>query len=179
MDIKQLGFNYCRKRSDTGTRSTDITSGVAAESILAIWRKKPHQAKFFTREHFGKLYDVIFTEQLNGAQVVIAVQLYRIAENRRKRPHSNDPAFVRYASCFIAMQMGRRLLSEMNLKMKEINHRNFEDAKLLINQKEDAYFNDSVQDVQEALQKLYGTQEISLQQLSATFRRGDLIEKLQ
>ncbi|MDD1413319.1 AIPR family protein [Dolichospermum sp. ST_con] len=179
MDIKQLGFNYLRKRSDTGTRSTDITSGVAAESVLAIWRKKPHQAKFFTREHFGKLYDVIFTEQLNGSQVVIAVQLYRIAENRRKRPHSNDPAFVRYASCFIAMQMGRRLLREMNLKMKEINHRNFEDAKLLINQKEDAYFNDSVQDVQEALQKLYGTQEISLQQLSATFRRGDLIEKLQ
>jgi len=36
----------------------------------------------------------------------------------------------------------------------------------------------SVQDVREALCKLYGTEEISLQQLSATFRRGDLTEKL-
>ena len=179
MDIQQLGFNYRRKRSDTGTRSTDITSGVAAEAILAVWRQKPHQAKFFTREHFGKLYNVIFTEQLNGAQVIIAIQLYRIAENRRKRPHPNNPACVRYASCFIAMQMGKRLLKKMNLQMKEINHRNFEDANHLINQNGDNYFNDSVRDVQKALQALYGNQEISLQQLSATFRRGDLIEKLQ
>ena len=179
MDIQQLGFNYRRKRSDTGTKSTDITSGVAAEAILAVWRQKPHQAKFFTREHFGKLYNVIFTEQLNGAQVVIAVQLYRIAETLRKRPYPHDPACVRYASCFIAMQMGKRLLKKMNLQMKEINHRNFKDANQLINQNWDNYFNDSVGDVQEALQALYGNQEISLQQLSATFRRGDLIEKLQ
>jgi hypothetical protein len=61
--------------------------------------------------------------------------LYRIGENRRKRPHSNDPACVRFASCFIAMQMGKRLLKKMNLQMKEINHRNFEDANQLINQK--------------------------------------------
>ena len=180
MDIKQLGFNYRRKRSDTSARSTtDITSGVAAEAILAVWRQKPHQAKFFTREHFGKLYDAIFTEKLNGSQVVIAVQLYRIAENRRKRPNPNDPPCVRYASCFIAMQMGRRLLHEMNLQIEQINHRNFHDANLLIDQKGEDYFNDSVRDIQQALQKLYGSQDISLQQLSATFRRGDLIEKLQ
>ncbi|PPJ63887.1 AIPR family protein [Cuspidothrix issatschenkoi] len=179
MDIQQLGFNYRRKRSDTGTISTDITSGVAAEAILAVWRQKPHQARFFTREHFGKLYNVIFTEHLNGAQVIIAVQLYRIAENRRKRPHPHDHACVRYASCFIAMQMGKRLLKKMNLQMKEINYRNFEDANQLINQNGENYFNDSVRDVQQALQALYGSQEISLQQLSATFRRGDLIEKLQ
>jgi hypothetical protein len=180
MDIKQLGFNYRRKRSDTSARSTtEITSGVAAEAVLAVWRHKPHQAKFFTREHFGKLYDTIFTEQLNGAQVIIAVQLYRIAENRRKRPNPNDPACVRYSSCFIAMQMGKRLLKKMNLQIQQINHRNFHDANLLIEQKGEDYFNDSVRDIQQALQKLYGIQDISLQQLSATFRRGDLIEKLQ
>ncbi|QYX32112.1 AIPR family protein [Sphaerospermopsis torques-reginae] len=180
MDIKQLGFNYRRKRSDTSARSTtEITSGVAAEAVLAVWRHKPHQAKFFTREHFGKLYDSIFTEQLNGAQVVIAVQLYRIAENRRKRPNPNDPACVRYSSCFIAMQMGKRLLKKMNLQIQQINHRNFHDANLFIEQKGEDYFNDSVRDIQQALQKLYGIQDISLQQLSATFRRGDLIEKLQ
>jgi hypothetical protein len=180
MDIKQLGFNYRRKRSDTSARSTtEITSGVAAEAVLAVWRHKPHQAKFFTREHFGKLCDTIFTEQLNGAQVIIAVQLYRIAENRRKRPNPNDPACVRYSSCFIAMQMGKRLLKKMNLQIQQINHRNFHDANLLIEQKGEDYFNDSVRDIQQALQKLYGIQDISLQQLSATFRRGDLIEKLQ
>lgn len=178
MDIQQLGFNYRRKRSDTSTRLTDITSGVAAEAVLSVWRRKPHQAKFFSREHFGKLYDSIFTEELNGAQVIIAVQLYRIAENRRKRPESKKPVFVRYASCFIAMQMGHRLLSDMNVPMKNISHQNFYSAQQLIEQSGEDYFNAAVQDIQQALQDLYGEQEISLQQLSPTFRRGDLISKL-
>lgn len=178
MDIQQLGFHYRRKRSDSSSRSTDITSGVAAE-VISVWREKPHQAKFFSREHFGKLYDAIFIDQLNGSQVVIAVQLYRIAENRRKRPEANDPDFVRYASCFIAMQMGRRLLADMNIQIRDISHQNFQSAQQLIVQNGDAYFNASVQDIQQALQNLYGGQEISLQQLSATFRRGDLISRLQ
>jgi len=178
MDIQQLGFNYRRKRSDTSTRSIDITSGVAAEAVLSVWREKPHQAKFFSREHFGKLYDSIFTDQLNGTQVIIAIQLYRIAENRRKRPETTDPEFVRYASCFIAMQMGRRLLAAMNIQMNDISHQNFQSAQQLIEQNSEAYFNASVQDIQRALQSLYGEQQISLQQLSATFRRGDLISSL-
>lgn len=179
MDIQQLGFNYRPKRSNTATRSTDITSGVAAEAVLSVWRRKPHQAKFFSREHFGKLYDAIFTDQLNGAQIVIAVQLYRIAENRRKRPDSTDPDFVRYASCFIAMQMGQKLLNDMKVQMKDISHQNFQLAQMLIDQNGESYFNASLEDIQRALQELYGEQEISLQQLSATFRRGDLISKLQ
>lgn len=178
IDIKQLGFNYRRKRSDTSTRPIDITSGVAAEAILAVWREKPHQAKFFSREHFGKLYNAIFTDQLSGAQVVIAVQLYRIAENRRKRPEPTDPDIVRYASCFIAMQMGRKLLNDLNISMEKVSHQNFKSAQHLIEQNSATYFNDSVTDIQQALQNLYGQQGISLQQLSATFRRGDLICRL-
>ncbi|MFM7887832.1 MAG: AIPR family protein, partial [Pseudanabaena sp.] len=49
ISIQQLGFNYRRKRSETSARATDISSGVAAEAVLAIWREKPHQAKFFSR----------------------------------------------------------------------------------------------------------------------------------
>jgi hypothetical protein len=181
LDIHQLGFNYRRKRSDTNARPMDITSGVAAEAVLSVWRRKPHQAKFFSREHFGKLYDVIFTDQLNGAQVVIAVQIYRLAENRRKRPEVIDPPFVRYASCFIAMQMGQKLLADMNATLQDLGHRNFQVAQQLIERNSEGYFQAAVQDLQQALGDLYGDghQEISLQQLSATFRRGDLISKLQ
>jgi AIPR protein len=179
MDIQQLGYSYRRKRSETSVRSTDITSGVAAEAVLSVWQEKPHQARFFAREHFGKLYGSIFTDQLNGAQVVLAVELYRIAENRRKRPESHDPDLVRYASCFIAMQMGRRLLSDMKLQRKDVSHQNFQLAHQMIGQKGEDYFNGSVGDIEAALKELYGAQEVSLQQLSATFRRGDLIDKLQ
>jgi len=178
MDIQQLGFNYRRKRSEMSNRPTDISSGVAAEAVLSVWRRKPHQAKFFSREYFGKLYDAIFTEQLNGAQVIIAVQLYRIAENRRKRPEPNDPDFVRYGSCFMAMQMGRRLLAGMKIEIDEISHQNFPLAQQLIDQDGEDYFKGAVEDIQRAIADLYGKKSVSLQQLSATFRRGDLISRL-
>lgn len=67
----------------------------------------------------------------------------------------------------------------MNIQMRDISHKNFQSAQQLIEQNGEAYFNDSLQDIQQALQNLYGEQEISLQQLSATFRRGDLISRLQ
>jgi hypothetical protein len=181
MDIEQLGYNYRRKRTEVNARAKDITSATTAQAILAVWRQRPHQAKFFMREHFGKLYDLIFTEQLNGSQAILAVLLYRIAENRRKRPEANDPEFIRYASCFIAMQMGKRLLSDMKNTIEQINHHNFRKAEQYIKQKGNEYFQASVKDISLALNKLYKAKEseISFQQLSATFRRGDLIEILQ
>ena len=179
MDISQFGFSYRRKRSDSGLRPLDITSGVAAEAILSVWRHRPHQAKFFTREHFGRLYGEIFSASLNGSQVILAVQLYRIAENRRKRPEDADPVVVRYASCFIAMQMGRRLIYDLGLvDVNGISHLNFKNANDLILANGDRYYSSSLGDIQQALSDLYGGQEVSPQQLSATFRRGDLIERL-
>ncbi len=181
VSIKELGYHYRRKRMEGSTKPTDITSGAAAEAILAVWRCAPHQAKFLTREHFGKLYDKIFDNTLNGAQVIIAVLLYRIAENHRRRPSENDPLFVRYASCFIAMQMGKRMLQDLGVDLSNLDHRNFEKAKTLVEERGESYFSKAVDDVHQALQSLYSKQyeeDISLQQLSATFRRGDLIERL-
>jgi hypothetical protein len=176
--IDSLGFSYRRKRTDTSTKANDITSGTAAEAVLAVWRHAPHQAKFFSREHFGKLYSQIFTDDLTGAQAIIAVLLYRIAENRRKRPQESDPLFIRYGSCFVAMQMGRRLLHDLNKSLQELDHRSFKDAEKLVQDKGADYLKESMLDVETALKDFYGDREISLQQLSATFRRGDLINRL-
>ena len=176
--IQELGFAYRRRRMDSGVRPNDVTSGAAAEAILAVWRNAPHQAKFSTREHFGKLYDTIFNDTLNGSQVIAAVLLYRIAENHRRRPADTDPVFVRYASCFIAMQMGRRLLKELKVELGDFDHRQFPQAKTLIEKQGEAYFSAAVEDVDKSLEELYGKHEISMQQLSATFRRGDLISRM-
>ncbi|MEI6639809.1 MAG: abortive phage resistance protein, partial [Chlorobium sp.] len=59
-----------------------------------------------------------------------------------------------------------------------LDHRNFAQAKELIEHKNEEYFLNSVDDVDQALKALYGDREISTQQLSATFRRGDLIGRL-
>lgn len=179
MDISQLGFSYRRKATDAPVKQSEITSGVAAEAILSVWRKRPHQAKFFSREHFGKLYEVIFPDDLNGAQLVVATLLYRIPENRRRKVVEDDPPFIRYASCFIAMQMGKYLLQDIGCDVRGLTHQNFDSAKGIVAQKGETYFNRAVSEVDTALRMLYGNDPVSLQQLSATFRRGDLIEKLE
>jgi hypothetical protein len=176
--IAGLGYTYRRKRMDTAASAADVTSGATAEAVLAVWRQAPHQAKFLTREHFGKLYETIFHE-LNGAQAVLAVLLYRIAENHRRRPQPADPPLVRYASCFIAMQTGRRLLRDLGVKASaDLNHTNFERARALIEAAGESYFRGAISDVEAAVTELYGHSEVSPQQLSATFRRGDLIAHL-
>jgi hypothetical protein len=177
--IEALGYDYHPQRSGENiTKATDITSLVAAEAVFSIWRQRPHQAKFRSAELFGTFYNTIFTENLNGAQVVIAVLLFRIAENRRKRPRESDPDAVRYGSCFYAMLMGAALLEDLGIRLSDLNHRNFEHARKLIETRGDAYFEDAIHAVENALRALYKDENISLQRLSATFRREDLIEKL-
>ena len=176
--IEALGYQYRRKRMDTPPKPHDITASAAAEALLAVWRHAPHQAKFLLREHFGKLYSVVFPGDVNGAQVVLAVLLYRIAENRRRRPTEADPTLVRYASCFIAMRMGQRLLHELDKPLTALNHQSFATAKKLVDERGEVYFREAVEDVETALKDLYGEKAVSTLQLSATFRRGDLIQKL-
>ncbi len=175
LDIEQLGYVYKRMRTQE-TRSSDITSGTAAAAVLSVWRGRPNQAKFFGREHFGKLYPLIFSPDLTGAEVVIAVLLFRFAENRRKRPVQGDPIFVRYGSCFIAMRMGSRLMRFVN--DKKITHTNFTQALEYFKENAETLFDDAVSEVKHALTELYGDRDISRQQLAATFRRGDLLDIL-
>jgi hypothetical protein len=178
LSIEQLGYTYRRKRSDTPPKASDITTATAAEAVLSVWRKRPHQAKFMSREHFGKLYEVIFSSSLNGAQVVAATMLFRFAENRRKRPPEGSPNFIPYASCYVAMLMGRYLLEDAKIELAALDHRNFASVKDLIEKNVETYYSRAVEAIKTALAALYKDQEVSLQRLSATFRREDLIEFL-
>lgn len=176
--MRELGYSYRRQRAEASLTARDISAGTAAEAVLSVWRERPQQAKFRSSEHFGKLYEDIFTADLNAAQVVVAVLLFRIAENKRKRPPEGAPDLVRYASCFAAMLMGRYLLVDIGAELGQLDHRNFGQAQSLIENHGDAYFDRATQALAEALGQLYGDTSISLQRLSATFRRGDLLEFL-
>lgn len=176
--MEDLGFNYRRQRSEDSFKVTDITSATAAEAVLSVWRRRPQQAKFMTREHFGKLYDTIFAPSLNGAQVVIATLLFRMAENIRKRPPAGSPPFVPYAGPFIAMLMGDALLDDLKCNVIKLDHRNFEEARKLVDDNGEWYAKEAIEKIAVALGMLYGGADVSLQRLSATFRRGDLLDFL-
>ncbi|HBI14532.1 MAG TPA: abortive phage resistance protein [Desulfobulbaceae bacterium] len=176
--IRDLGFTYHRHRSEASLKPIDISSAVAAEAVLSVWRERPHQGKFYGREHFGKLYDIIFSDELNATQVVIATLLFRFAENKRRRPPENSPDFIAYASCFLAMLMGKYLLTDLGITLAQLDHRKFDEAKSKLDQNEEDYFSRALTAIDVAVKRLYCDQTPSLQRLAATFRRGDLLEEL-
>lgn len=178
LGIEALGYTYKRQREEGAITPKIITSAVVAEAVLAIWREKPHQAKFSRREHFGKLYNEIF-KALNAAQAILAVLIFRWVENERKQPSIEPiPEFLPYASHYIAMMFGRRLLRDHSLEFNEISHRNFPELLQSLETQWKNYYQSARDDVANVLIQCYGKRQISLQQLSATFRRGDLLEML-
>ena len=178
LGMKDLGYTYKRQREEGGFGSNVIASSITAEATLAVWRKKPHQAKFRRKEHFGKLYEEIY-KNLNAAQAILAVLIFRAAENERKRPSLDaPPSFIPYASHYISMLVGRELLHDQGIVLKDVSHRNFAELLERLQNNEANYHDRAVENVTEALKACYGDREISLQQLSATFRRGDLLEML-
>lgn len=176
--ISELGYTYRAKREDRPVSSDEFTSAVIAEAVLAIWRRRPHQARFRSREHFGALYGTIFAEDLNGAQAIIAALLHRHAENHRKRPPEDAPDFLAYGSRFIAMLMGHYLLNEMGISLKRLDHRDFGNARELVHRNADDYRSRAETQIGDALEPLLRGRERTLQRLSATFRRADLVEML-
>jgi hypothetical protein len=176
--VNDLGYTYKRQREQGISGSSVITSTIVAEAVLAIWRGKPHQAKFLRKEHFGKLYEEIF-KSLNAAQAIIATLIFRSVENERKRLSCNPtPEFIVYASHYIAMLIGRMLLEKQQITLDDLSHRNFKAIKQLLEDNSAIFYKQACDQIAEALIACYGNRAISLQQLSATFRRGDLLEML-
>jgi hypothetical protein len=76
------------------------------------------------------------------------------------------------------MRMGARLLRGLDVELGRLDHRIFPRARRLIETEGERYFREAVDDIEVALELLYGRREVPLQHLSATFRRGDLISIL-
>jgi hypothetical protein len=176
--LAELGYQYRSQRYDAPVSGRELTSAAVAEAVLAVWRRRPHQARFNVSEHFGKLYDIIFSKDLNGTQVAVASSIWRFTENRRRRPPPGAPDFLPYATRFIAMLMGQSLLKQMNISLEQLTHRNFAEADRIIDRDSEAMFQQASDKIESELNKIFAQQERTLQRLSATFRRGDLIETL-
>lgn len=178
--IETLGYRYRRQRSQESVGPKDITSAVAAEAILATWQNKPHQARFRRAKLFDEpFYSEIFSKNRNGAQTVLAVLIFRFAENRRKRPASDSPPFVPYASHFIAMLISRYLLADLKLKSSQLDHRNFGQALHKLESREEHYYERALGDLAEVLRQKGKDEPNYLQWLSAQFRRSDLVSWLE
>ncbi len=177
LSIEGLGYTYGRQR---GGNSADLTSSQVADAVLAVWRHRPHQARHRAGDHFGALYDLIFTEDLNGTQAVLATLILREADRRRRAAPPDAPPFLPYAHRFAAMVMGRFLLEAMNVPLAGLTHTHFTQARSLLAAQVEVWFQQALEDIEDGLTQLQppGQAAPSLQWLSAQFRRVDLVEHL-
>ena len=177
LGMEQLGYVYKRHRDDGGIGAETVTSSAVAEAVLAVWRERPHQAKFRRREHFGKLYDTIFRD-LNAAQALLATLIYRMVERRRREGMAESPEFLHYASHHLALLIGRELRAGPQVEVGEVSHRNFATLKEALEIDGHRYYSLAVETLSNALRAYYGERPVSLQQLAGTFRSGGFLEML-
>ncbi len=179
LSVEPLGYTYQSKRGENGKKN-EISSYGAAEAVLAVWRQRPHQAKYYSRDFFNKFYADIFTPGLNGAQVVVAWTIFRAAERLRKNWDSSLPEFAYYATCYTAMLEGHYLLRDMGVDLAGLDHRNFQQAMDRWNADQATYQQAAIAAIERALTQTHpgGLATVSMQQLAATFRRYDLIDIL-
>ena len=109
----------------------------------------------------------------------LAVLIFRFVENQRKRPEGAGlPEFLPYASHFLAMVVGWFFLVSRKMDLTDVTHRNFKELSTEFDTVKMNLYKMAINSLKMALNKLYGEKKISLQQLSATFRRGDLLNDL-
>ena len=101
-----------------------------------------------------------------------------MVENRRKSVVNHAPDHLPYASFHLAMLVGRELLKDAGLRAEDVSHRNFGKLATSLTEDGDRYYTLALETLGAALVSCYGDRTVSLQQLAATFRRGDLLEML-
>ena len=140
---KDLGYEYKRKRDNVGNTSM-IPSTVAAEAVFAVWRGKPHLAKYRRSELFDKYYKEIFSD-LNAAQMIMAVFIFRYCDNMRKRDSEDRQIQAQrpYSQYFLAYMMGKKLLKEMNISLKQLTHLNFREVQQCFTESNESFYLES------------------------------------
>lgn len=178
MGMRDLGVTYLRKRGAPQRNGKTIEPSMAAEAVLAIWRRKPHLARFDKNQHFGRFYEQIFSQDLSPAQVIIAVEILRKVEQKRKHAGSDAPRFVPYASHFLAMLVGDALLERMGISLDKLTHQNIDTVRAQLQSFDELYENAVLKLCILLCLERINDEKSSLQKLSATFRRGDLLAAL-
>ena len=176
-----LGYSYKRKR-DNSLSTNAIPSTVAAEAVFAVWRGRPHLAKYKRNEFFDKYYGEIFTD-LNAAQMIIAVVIFRFCDNCRKRAasDSNIASQRPYSQHFLAYMLGMQLLNQCCISdLNELTHTNFESVMNCLENSKEEIYKKAEKALVSFLQRYFEGKElyeIDGRTMAAAFRRFDIIER--
>ena len=175
---KDLGYEYKRKRDNVGNTSM-IPSTVAAEAVFAVWRGKPHLAQYRRSELFDKYYKEMFSD-LNAAQMIMAVFIFRYCDNMRRRDSEDRQIQAQrpYSQYFLAYMMGKKLLKEMNISLKQLTHLNFREVQQCFTESKESFYLESETQMVEILKDYFNEkslEKIDGRMMAAAFRRFDIL----
>lgn len=177
---KNLGYEYKRKR-DHVLNANVIPSTVAAEAVFAVWRGKPHLAKYRRNEFFDQYYNEIF-DGLNAAQMLMAVFIFRYCDSRRKQIHTDSEiqAHRPYSQYFLAYMMGKQILQQEGIELKELTHVNFAEIRQFFQQQKQYIYEKAERMLTGLLEEYFNhalISEIDGRTIAAVFRRFDVLER--
>ncbi len=180
LGMKPFGYTYKRKKDLSSSNDNIIPLSVAAQAIYAIWKRKPNVAKFRRKELFGTLYDYVYTEDLNPAQVVIAALIYRYCDSQRKKTTLIDKfPHIPYSNYFLSMIIGDLVLSKNSITLNTLTHKNFEQVKEYFEREKGRLFDEANEQINQALNVLFGDYtKVEVTRLAAAFRHGELLSIL-
>ena len=175
---KELGYVYKRKRDNLGNANV-IPSTVAAEAVFAVWRGKPHLAKYKRNEFFDKYYNEIFNN-LNAAQMIMAVLIFRYCDSCRKRESKNAEIQAQrpFSKYFLSYMIGSRLLENQNISLDALTHINFEQVRNSFELNKESFYAEEEIRLVQILKKYFNQeniQNIDGRTMAAAFRRFDLL----
>lgn len=175
---KDLGYVYKRKRDNLGNTNV-IPSTVAAEAVFAVWKGKPHLAKYKRNEFFDKYYSEIFTD-LNAPQMIIAVQIFRYCDNWRKRRSEDGQIQSQrpFSQYFLSYMIGRRLLNECHISLVQLTHVNFEEVRNCFEYNKEIFYKEEEERLVNILKEYFNQEDledIDGRTMAAVFRRFDIL----
>lgn len=177
---QDLGYVYKRKRDNTSNTSV-IPSTVAAEAVFAVWRDGPHLAKYRKNEFFDKYYDKIFKD-LNAAQMILAVLIFRYCDGYRKRDSRQEGIEEHrpYSQYFMAYMVGKQILETFHLKLEQLTHRNFPEIRDYFEANRESMYS-RAENAMVGILKDYFHEDnlagIDGRTMAAAFRRFDILER--
>ena len=178
--IKLLGFDYKPKREHSNSNQS-ISIGVAAEAIFSTWYNEPHSIKFSKNRLFSIYYDKIFSDKLNGAQLILAVLVWRYVENTRKADKNlrDKYYFINYASNLMCMVMGMLILKQYSIKIENITHTNFKDIEQRFNQDKESLYHKALVIIDKGLKNLVPNDNLDNPSIIARhFRNAELTDEV-
>ncbi len=177
LDLAGLGYVYKTKRDNHPADEKTITSKQAAIAVLTVWRRKPHLARFAESRLFDAYYRQIFTKDLNGAQVILATRIFADVE-AMLATHPAPKPFLPYATHFTAMACGELIRLGALEGGNVIDHRNLPSLLAEWGRERPRLVDMALAIIEASFGGILTGRGLSLQWISAQFRRADLLDPI-